>query len=389
MKKTFAYILCIGLCFFGAGATFYFLYNNVIIIIPSQKTYQNNALQKKEKRNSPFFFLQNDTWMHDTQEIVWSENSQENCTTLVKNWIVFCENEHCLSKKITLQTCLISQAGTTVFLSFDRSPFSKNDSIKIKTAWCESILKTIKANIPVLENAYFLVQQQPLKDYHLDFTTSWPLTTSSRINNAYKKTTLPQKSGIIMIDPAGNALHTGRIIDDTFERSISLHAAQALQKELEHLLPDMRIIFTRLPGDSTVETSQHASFANKLKADLYISLHFFKEQKTDSSLALYYMLIDPDKDYFYTIDTTLSFVSYQTAHKMSLPISQSICTLFYHNLAHSLPQAKLYKPYGIPCKALAGISAPAFLCELGIKHKDDWKTTVHILAHNIAQLFIS
>ena len=35
-----------------------------------------------------------------------------------------------------------------------------------------------------------------------------------------------------MIDPSGDAKHTGRVIQDTFERGITLQCAEALKKEL-------------------------------------------------------------------------------------------------------------------------------------------------------------
>ncbi len=44
--------------------------------------------------------------------------------------------------------------------------------------------------------------------------------------------TAPREQFTIMIDPAGDAKHTGRLIGDTLERGISLQCAEQLKTAL-------------------------------------------------------------------------------------------------------------------------------------------------------------
>src|SRR5579859_5868722 len=68
----------------------------------------------------------------------------------------------------------------------------------------------------------------------------------------------------IMLDPAGDAQITGRIIDDSYERGITLQLCEDIKKQLEADHPkNTRIVLTRFPGE-TIDPLQNANFANRL-----------------------------------------------------------------------------------------------------------------------------
>src|SRR5579872_1728748 len=67
----------------------------------------------------------------------------------------------------------------------------------------------------------------------------------------------------IMLDPAGDAQYPGRIIDDCFERGITLQLAEQLSTVIAQRFPSIRVVITRQPGE-TRQPLQHANFANRL-----------------------------------------------------------------------------------------------------------------------------
>src|SRR3990172_8684717 len=75
----------------------------------------------------------------------------------------------------------------------------------------------------------------------------------------------------IMLDPAGDAKNPGRKLDDSFERGITLQFSETLKQKLESLFPSIRVVLTRLPGE-TVQLLQNANFANRLDVNFYLSI---------------------------------------------------------------------------------------------------------------------
>ena len=74
----------------------------------------------------------------------------------------------------------------------------------------------------------------------------------------------------------------GRIVNDSFERGLTLQFAQELKKELELNFNNIRVVLTRIPGE-TLESLQNANFANRLNVDFYLSIHFYSEKRTFTS----------------------------------------------------------------------------------------------------------
>ncbi|HSW75550.1 MAG TPA: hypothetical protein VLG50_00750, partial [Candidatus Saccharimonadales bacterium] len=67
----------------------------------------------------------------------------------------------------------------------------------------------------------------------------------------FVSTLLPQEQPFtIIIDPLGDPKNTGREIDDVFERGITLQCAEELKKQLNNVLPHIRVILTRVPGET-------------------------------------------------------------------------------------------------------------------------------------------
>ncbi len=178
----------------------------------------------------------------------------------------------------------------------------------------------------------------------------------------------------LMIEPAGDAQHAGRIIDDCFERGIALQCAESLKKQIEQTYPGVRIILSRFPGES-LEQLQNANFANRLGVDLYISLHFYQESQAKHTITFYYFSYNNVTDFWHKRNDELAFVPYDKAHFDSIGQSKSYATLFFDTFSkkefNSLFDVR--EPIGIPFKPLIGIALPAIAIEASLKKKEDWK----------------
>ncbi|MGE0206357.1 MAG: N-acetylmuramoyl-L-alanine amidase [Candidatus Babeliales bacterium] len=181
------------------------------------------------------------------------------------------------------------------------------------------------------------------------------------------------QSFTLMLDPAGHAKYEGREIDDCFERGLTLQCAEALKKNLNELYPYVHVVLSRSAGQ-TVEHLQNAHIANRMKTDLYLSIHFYQEKEEKPSLYLYQFLYNTATDFWPYVDNGFSFIPYKHAYRAHTESSYSYGT----NLLQFFNKKK-YKRYfdckgffGLPCKPLLGINCPALLIEAGLKKRNDW-----------------
>jgi len=182
---------------------------------------------------------------------------------------------------------------------------------------------------------------------------------------------LPLLSFSIMLDPAGDTKVTGRCIGDSFERGLTLQYTQQLKQLLEEHVPDVRVSITRLPGETVTEL-QNAHFANRMAVDLYVSVHFFKEQEVVPRVYIYTYGQHDDTD-LRKID--LSFYRYDQIHLCNAAQTKKWSNLLFQTLNQQQYQKKLFCPgvYQLPFKPLIGIKASALVLEIGLKNKDDWR----------------
>lgn len=177
----------------------------------------------------------------------------------------------------------------------------------------------------------------------------------------------------IMLDPAGDAKHAGRVIEDSFERGITLQCAERLKKLLEQYDPTLRVILTRFPGE-TLEPLQNANFANRLEVDCYISIHFYYEHEAKPQVFLYYFMNNPT-DCWKKQSTQLLFEPYDKAHVHHAATAKEYAELVKHVMSKS-DYSSLFDVqgfWGIPFKPLIGIVSPVAIgIEASLKKKDQW-----------------
>ena len=203
----------------------------------------------------------------------------------------------------------------------------------------------------------------------------------------YAAITLPTNTTFsIMIDPAGDAKHTGRQIGDSLERGITLQFSEALKKTLEELYPHLRVILSRFPGE-TIQPLQNANFANRLDVDFYLSIHFYPEEETKPNMFLYHFSYGDD---FITKRPHLSFCPYDQAHRINGKTTRTWADLIAQTLTTD-EHKKLFHfrgTCGLPFKPLIGVCAPAIALEIGLRKKQDWKRYVQPIALSLESIVI-
>ncbi len=176
----------------------------------------------------------------------------------------------------------------------------------------------------------------------------------------------------IMIDPIGDAKYTGREIEDTFERSLTLQCAQSLKNQIEETLSHAQVIITRNAGE-TLQPLQNASYANRMNVDLYLCLSLYHQENIPGHISIFYYLennLDLQHKYnplhFYHVSQ-----AYLGNISTSNHMAKKLVSIFKEKSIN--PHFLCLGAFGIPCMPLFGIQAPAVYIEAGVHRKDDWK----------------
>lgn len=78
----------------------------------------------------------------------------------------------------------------------------------------------------------------------------------------------------VVLDPGHGADNSGAIgLDGTPEKYLTLELAYALRERLQRRHPDLRVLLTRY-WDENVSLDERTHFANRVDADLFLSLHY-------------------------------------------------------------------------------------------------------------------
>lgn len=172
-------IIIITVLSFVAGLLFFAIYNERIVIqysrdcVTAEQLAQQHAATKKQVY---LIFWHTNQWKSETQEIIWTDSKAQNVTHLITGWLHVLKEENITDKKINLQAAMLAPSDYDAFLSFDDNPLPKNGPMIDKLRLIEGLLKTIRENNIPLQTVQFLVDHQPLKDPHLNFSNPWPIT---------------------------------------------------------------------------------------------------------------------------------------------------------------------------------------------------------------------
>lgn len=173
MKRTFftLALVCtiVGILFFA--------YQNSILVVqwPWHKRVHASNEHHATKKAITLHYWHNFTWHTEKNQLLMASDQAQALFYLINTWLTLLDEEHSAIKKVELQTAIVSPTGHELFLSFDRSPFSAQQSTYAKWMWVEGLLKTIKNNDSAIQQVRLLVQHKPMHDMHIDFSNSWPI----------------------------------------------------------------------------------------------------------------------------------------------------------------------------------------------------------------------
>lgn len=175
--KPFSYFL-ICLITFACGTLFLAMHNGWLVILPPHNFFSKNSVLSSAKKISreyvTLYFYHHEKWHTEKTHVLISDDIGQTTKQILQSWLNMLDEEHFTTKKITVQDVLIS-ATQCAYISFDRNPFSREDSTYEKYMWVESLLETLRENKIPLQHVQLLVHHKPLQDYHLDFSHPWPL----------------------------------------------------------------------------------------------------------------------------------------------------------------------------------------------------------------------
>lgn len=201
---------------------------------------------------------------------------------------------------------------------------------------------------------------------------------------AYTQPTI-SKPITILLDPAGDAQHIGRVIDDSFERGLTLQLAESIKKNIEKSDNNVRIILTRIPGE-TLEPLQNVSFANRLNADFYVNINLYQEKFGGQKIFIYYLQYN-ESDLWPRKLEIPSFCSFEDAHLLNIKNTIESANYFYKTIKDNYPNKFAYnKPLGIPIRPLVGIRIPAISLEISLNSKNDWSLLVEPLSYGLSKI---
>lgn len=161
----------------GIGMLFYGFYNNLIIIQLPQRKGLSHGTEQRHAQHKPLtlWYWDGKQLIKEEKELIYSSNMQDTLADLVARWLSVLEEEHLLTKKVTVQSVLLDTQNTTAYISFDRTPLAKELSTHDKLMTIESLLKTLRDSDFPLKKVQFLANHKPMHDVHLDFERPWAI----------------------------------------------------------------------------------------------------------------------------------------------------------------------------------------------------------------------
>jgi len=356
------------------------------------------------KQKIDLYYWHNQQVKHEFAECLHNSKNQKDqialCEQTINKWLQLLDEEDITRVRSTLQACSILPGNQELVLSFNRSFLPKEWSTYDKLMLVESLFKTLKAACPSFNFIRFMVQHEILQDDHLDFSRSWPITSfikknsDSKLNTQYVHSScflFNKQRPIIILDPAGDAQHIGRVLGDTFERAQALHYAEIVKKELEVMLPNAHIVLTRVPGQIK-DPLQSATLANTLEANLYISLNFYQsKEKQELPLYIFYALYDPVEEQAQLNPNKMKNVPYNYAYRANhVKLSKAFAERLYQMLSessHAVPFL-IQQPIGLPFKPLITVSQSACACEIALGSPEQCRTLAKHFAYALKEILI-
>lgn len=171
------YLIISSITFLLGLLTYGYLNSWIVLRFPSraQNQEQSQAAPATSKKKVSLFYWKHEQWRKETTQMTWYQEPDKNIESITKAWLSVLEDEGLITIPVRLQSVLIAPSKSHVYISFDRNLLPQDGAIYEKWLRIEALLKTIRENGIQVTHIQFLVDHQPMVDYHLDFSNPWPV----------------------------------------------------------------------------------------------------------------------------------------------------------------------------------------------------------------------
>jgi hypothetical protein len=145
----------------------------IIIQLPTRFSSQQTTATA-EQRICTLWLHSAQGWHKEEQSCVFPHDTAAALHNLMSCWVTLVNEEKISAKPLELTSALISNEHIA-YVSFEQTPFSLEQSTKSRWLFVESLLRTIKDNLPQITSVMLLVHHKPLIDRCLDFSKPWPI----------------------------------------------------------------------------------------------------------------------------------------------------------------------------------------------------------------------
>lgn len=197
--------------------------------------------------------------------------------------------------------------------------------------------------------------------------------------------TIFSKKITIILNPAYHAMKIHRTINGVKEQTIALRFCEYIKQIVETVETQIRVIIYH-PTHASHSFYTNASFANQMNPDFYFAFNFYEKKQGTPECGLYHFSLNQTTDKWQKKDSTLTFIPFFKAHQNTSKITEKCIKSIQKLLSEQLPTLLIHNPLSVPCNALAGITAPAFLIELSLTTDTQWQHYTEPIAKTLINL---
>jgi len=187
-----------------------------------------------------------------------------------------------------------------------------------------------------------------------------------------------------ILAPAGDQNNHGTIIDDTYERTITLQWAYTLQTIFEEEAPNYKLIIGRKPGE-VIAPLTYATNVNREQADLLIALNVHQQDALTPKLFLYHSYAE--HSFKPAQQSIIAFTPLNSIHALHSEKSKEYALFLKKIMTDKTANLDIATPWELPLAISEGVNAPVLVIDIGIHAKDDWKQVVEPLTKALKDLF--
>ena len=171
--RNYVALLCFSFC---AGMLMLCILQEWIIIRFPSFIENDTAVTSQLHRSITLYRWHAHRWHTETTTIIASDSVQECLASVVAAWLAMMQEEQIVPAQLSLQSVLCSAHNDIVYLSFSDTLVQQNKPTIDNLLCIEALLHTVKENAPPsVHSCFFLVNQIPMQDHHLDFSIAWPI----------------------------------------------------------------------------------------------------------------------------------------------------------------------------------------------------------------------